>query len=99
MHKERQLDNNIMFYVYKEVILTSIQNTLRILPHVVEAYKWIACFKSRRHHMYIQAKKDPEKQWLKCRYKLIEVDMGQIIEDWEDEWKTPIPKVEQLEPQ
>jgi hypothetical protein len=30
--KERQLDNNIVFYVYKEVIQMSIQNTPRILP-------------------------------------------------------------------
>jgi hypothetical protein len=99
VHKERQLDNNIMFYVYKEVIQMSIQNTPCILPQVVEAYKGIACFKDGRHHMYIQAKKDPEQQWLSCRYKLTEVDVGQIIEDWEDEWKTPVPEAEQSEPQ
>jgi hypothetical protein len=60
VHKERKLDNNITFYVYKEVIHESINNTPCILPHVVEAYKRIMCFKCRRHHMYIQAKKDQE---------------------------------------
>jgi hypothetical protein len=52
-HKERQLDNNIMFHVYKEIIWTSIQNTPSILPHVVEAYKGITCFKAGRNHVYI----------------------------------------------
>jgi hypothetical protein len=52
-HKEIQLDNNITFYVYKELIQQSIQDTPCMLPQVVEAYKEIARFKARRHHMYI----------------------------------------------
>jgi hypothetical protein len=35
--------------------------------------------------MYIQSKKDPNKQWLSCRYNLTYVDVGKIIEDWDDE--------------
>jgi hypothetical protein len=94
VHKERQLDNNITFYIYKEVIWENIQNSLCILPQIVEDYKGIACFKAERHHMYIQAKKDSDRQWLPCRYRLTEVDVGHIVEDWEDEWKTLVLEVE-----
>jgi hypothetical protein len=53
VHKERQLDNNIDFYIYKEVIRESIQKTPRILPQVVEAYKPVVQFKARvPSHVY-----------------------------------------------
>jgi hypothetical protein len=64
------LVNNITFYVYKEIIWQSIQDTPCILPLVVEAYKEIAHFKARRHHIYIQAKRDPNQQWMMTRYRL-----------------------------
>jgi hypothetical protein len=41
-HKERQLDNNIHFYIYKEAIREIIQRTPCIPPQVVEAYKLVA---------------------------------------------------------
>jgi hypothetical protein len=34
-HKEIQLDNNITFYVYNNIIQQRIQDTPQILPYVV----------------------------------------------------------------
>jgi hypothetical protein len=56
---------------------------------VVEAYKEVAHFKAGHHHMYVQAKKDPDQQWLPTQYRLMEEEMGHIMVDWEDEWKIP----------
>jgi hypothetical protein len=47
----------------------------------VEAYKGIAHFKAGRHHMYIQAKRDPDQQWLSRRYRLTKDEVGRL-------WKT-----------
>jgi hypothetical protein len=38
--------------------------------------------------MYIEAKKDLGQQWLSCIYTSTKEDVGQIIDDWENEWKT-----------
>jgi len=65
----------------------------------VEAYKDISHFKVGKLHPYIQAKRDLDQQWLTTRYRLTESEVGQIIEDWEDEWKTLMPEIENLDTQ
>jgi hypothetical protein len=35
--------------------------------------------------MYVQAKKDPNKEWFPMRYRLTEEEMGHIMEDWVDD--------------
>jgi hypothetical protein len=88
------MDNNVTFYMYKETIRDNIVRTLCIQPHMVEAYKAVVHFKEGHHHMYVQAKKDPDRQWLRTQYKLTEEDMGHIMVDWDDEWKIPLTEVE-----
>jgi hypothetical protein len=48
-----------------------------ILVEVIQATKWIARFKASRHHMWIQAARDPKKAWLemKCCVTKEEVDL------------------------
>jgi hypothetical protein len=41
--------------------------------------------------MWIQARKDPDKQWLQMRYCITEGDIDMVINEWDDEWKTPSP--------
>jgi len=40
-HKNMKMDNNVIFYIYKEIIQHFIEDTLHILPHKIEAYKQI----------------------------------------------------------
>jgi hypothetical protein len=40
--------------------------------------------------MWIQARKDLDKQWLQMRYCITEGDIDMVISEWDDEWKTPI---------
>jgi len=88
-HKERQLDNNIHLYIYKESIREIIQRNPLIPPKVVEAYSLATRFKAGHHHMYIQAKKDPSQEWFPTRYQVTKEEMGHIMEDWDDYWKIP----------
>jgi hypothetical protein len=46
------------------------------------------------HHMYVQDKKDPTQQWLPTTYRLTIEDVNLIINDWEEEWKSPPEKTE-----
>jgi hypothetical protein len=39
--------------------------------------------------MWIQPKKDPDKQWLHMRYCIIEGDIDMVISEWPDEWRIP----------
>jgi hypothetical protein len=44
------------------------------------------------HHTYVQDKKDPMRQWLPMNYILKMEDVNLIINDWEEEWKSPLEK-------
>jgi hypothetical protein len=39
------------------------------------------------HHMYIQEKRGPARQWLPTSYKLTTSDVCLIENDWEEDWK------------
>jgi hypothetical protein len=45
-----------------------LANTWRIPPEVVKEYQIIDKFQASRHNMWIQAKRDPKKEWLQWRY-------------------------------
>jgi hypothetical protein len=43
--------------------------------------------------MWIQPRKEPDKQWLQMRYYITEGDIDMIINEWLDEWRIPtIPR-------
>ena len=70
-----------------------IANTWRIPLEVVEEHQSIANFKAFRHNMWIQAKRDPKKEWLQLRYCVIGEEVQWYMKDWPEEWKVPfIPK-------
>jgi hypothetical protein len=66
---------------------------------VVEAYKLVVHFKVGCHYMYVQAKKDPNQEWLPTQNRLTKEEIGHIMEDWDVDWKIlPIEtKSEKLE--
>jgi hypothetical protein len=47
--------------------------------------------------MWIQVRKDPDKQWLQMHYCITEGDIDLVIKDWEDEWRIPAITQELLE--
>jgi outer membrane autotransporter protein len=53
-----------MFAGYYNDLQESIANTWWVTPEVVVQYQGIANFKATRHAVWIQARKDPEKEWL-----------------------------------
>jgi hypothetical protein len=82
--------NATIFEGYLCDLQDTIANTWRITPEVVAHYQGIANFKATRHAMWIQARKDPDNQWLQLRYCIMEGDIQMAIKDWEDEWRIPV---------
>jgi hypothetical protein len=82
--------NVAIFKVYLCDLQDTITNTWRITPEVVALYQGITNFKATRHAMWIQARKDPDKQWLQLGYYIMEGDIQMAIKDWEDKWRIPV---------
>jgi hypothetical protein len=59
-----------------------VAETWRIPPEVVEEYKMIENFKASRHNMWIQAKRDLEKEWLQMRYCVTTKEVQWEMKDW-----------------
>jgi hypothetical protein len=58
----------VYFLMYFDEMQEKVAETWRIPPEVVEEHKNIANFQVSRHNMWIQAKMDPNKNWLQMRY-------------------------------
>jgi hypothetical protein len=47
-------------------------------------------FKASKHHMWIQATRDPKKKWLEMRYCASREEVDWIVKDWSTQWKVPV---------
>ena len=82
--KHRKM-NTTIFEGYLHDLHDTIANLWRITPQAVVYYRDIANFKATRHAMWIQARKDPTKQWLQFRYCITEGNIAMVIKDWEED--------------
>jgi hypothetical protein len=53
----------------------------RIPIEVDKENEGIVNFKASRHHIYIQAKRDPRKKWLEMRYYKTREEVEWIVKD------------------
>jgi hypothetical protein len=88
----------VEFFLYGERIQKCIKNTPCISPQLVEVYTLIAWFREDRHHIYIQAKKDPREEWVQKKYKITKEDIHLIMQDWDPYWKVPANGIEMEHP-
>ena len=50
-------------------------------------FQWIAWFAIGSHAIHVQAQCDPCKQWLPTPYKLSDVELETIVDDWATSWR------------
>lgn len=84
---KRQIDKKLTFYIYHMMLEKTIWIHFRIEPHIVDLYKEIVWLKAVLHHIFLQARRDKDKQWLSLHYRLNKEEVGEIIQDWIEEWK------------
>jgi len=82
--------NTIIFGMYLEEMQENIVDTWRISPEVVKENEGIENFKASRHNMWIQARRDPKKKWLKMHYCITKEEVQWVIWEWLDQWKLPL---------
>jgi hypothetical protein len=82
--------NASTFTMYLNEMKEKIASSWRITLEVVTQYQGIAKFKATRHNMWIQACRDPKKEWLQLRYCVNTEEVDWAIKDWEDDWKVPV---------
>jgi hypothetical protein len=85
----RKKVNGAIFEGYLRDLQESISKMWRITPEAVARYGNIANFQATRHTMWIQKRKDPDKQWLHMCYCITEGDIDMVINEWADEWRIP----------
>jgi hypothetical protein len=73
-------------------------NVWRIPIEVVKENEGIANFKASRHHMWIQARRDPKKKWLEMRYCTMREEVEWIVKDWPVQWKVPVTQKKGTKP-
>ena len=55
----------------------------RVPPYVVSKYQQnILQFAIRPHSIYIQARRDPDQQWLPLPYKVTTEELDAIVQEW-----------------
>ena len=64
-----------------------IADTWIISPEVVKEHEGIANFKASRHNIWIQARRDPKKTWLKMSYSIKIEEFQWVLVECPDQWK------------
>ena len=57
---------------------------------MVTEFREIANFKETRQNMWIQACRDPGKDWLQLRYYVTEEDIEMAMRNWHDDWRISV---------
>jgi hypothetical protein len=86
---KNQQANNTVFSMFLEDMQQKTTNVWRIPIEVVQGNEGISNFKASRHHLWIQATRDPKKKWLEMRYCTSREEVDWIVKDWPVQWKVP----------
>jgi hypothetical protein len=85
--------NNDMFSQYLTKIQNNLEDTWRITLEAVQEFGQIVNFQVSHHNMWVQAKKDPTKEWLQLKYCMMMHEIQMEFHEWPKEWRVPtIPK-------
>jgi hypothetical protein len=65
--KEKKINNDV-FSLYLSEIHNHLADTWRISPETIQEFGQIENFQASHHNMWVQAKRDPTKEWLQLSY-------------------------------
>jgi len=82
--KQRKV-NSEFFGMYLGEMQEKIEDTWRISPEVVKENEGVENFKEFRKNIWIQARGDPKKTWLKMQYYITIEEVQWVIEEWPDQ--------------
>ena len=74
------------FAIYSFNILVEIFKNPRIAHELYEQYAGVARFKADMHNLFIQARADKMRSWLKLPYVVRADDIVAAVQSWPEEW-------------
>ena len=83
------MDCAIHFWVYWEALQATSISVPQVSPYVAAKYQQILRFAIEPHSIYIQARWDPNQQWLLFPYKFTIEELDAIFQEWSLEWRNP----------
>ena len=83
---------NTMFIFYAMSIHYEIVRTPRLTNEVFSQYEGVAHFSADMHHVFMQARADPQRQCHKLPYIVTEPDIRRIVQHWPAEWLKDLGK-------
>jgi hypothetical protein len=76
-----------------EEIQQCTTNVWCIPVEVIHKNEGMARSKASKHHMWIQAVRDPKKSWLEMQYCVTKEEIDWIIRDWPTQWNFLVEKL------
>ena len=86
MEPSQQQDCAIHFWVYWEALQAMTIKVPHLPNTATSKYQRIIRFAVNPHSIYIQAHRDPDKQWLPMAYKITDAELEVIVQDWPVDW-------------
>ena len=90
--KAHQQMTNYVFSFYIMDIQFQIAKTPRLSNNLFSQYDGATAFSIDMHHTFIQARTDPQHQWLKLPYVVNEGDIRAVVQHWPVEWLKDVGK-------
>lgn len=53
-------------------------------------YDHVATFKATMHHIYLQARMEPDRQWFPLPFRVEDEEIDKVISEWEESWRPSI---------
>lgn len=85
---------NVIFWVQLEDMQIAVQKTPCPTKEVIQKFKYVLKFKISMHHIYLQAHRDKDQEWMPCKYQLDGKPIEYIIIEWIPELNVPIVEEE-----
>ena len=79
---KRLEDFVIQFWVYWEALQVAAEKVLRLSKEAAVKYQRIAWFTIGPNSIHVQERSDPDRKWFSMPYKLFDVELEAMVNDW-----------------
>ena len=90
MEPSQQQDCAIHFWVYWEALQAMTIKVPHLSTSTTSKDQRIIWYAIKSHSIYIQKRRDPDKQWLPMAYKITDAELEAVVQDWPADWRKPM---------
>ena len=94
---DNQRVSNNVFFTYYQQLCAVVASRPRITKDLTDMYKKQIHFMTDLHRIYIKPRGVKTKDWYTGSYRMVKVDIEEIIKEWLEEWRNPDINLSELE--